>query len=123
MAELLKGLRVLVVEDEMMVLMMAESCLEDMGCEDIRVAATVGEALTLIGAHTFDAVVLDMNLSGERSDAVADALATQGVPFMFATGYGTAGVRSKDQHRPVLTKPYQPGDMEALFDRLLPRTT
>ncbi len=105
----------------MLVLMMAENCLEDMGCSNVSAAATVAQALDLIGANRFDAAMLDMNLNGERSDAVADALRVQGVPFMFATGYGMAGIRDGDRHRPVLTKPYQFSDIEALFKTMLPR--
>lgn len=105
----------------MLVLMMTEECLADLGCDDISVAATVAQALTLIGTHRFDAVLLDMNLNGDRTDAVADALALQGVPFVFATGYGTPGIRDGDRHRPVLTKPWQFSDMETLFERMLPR--
>lgn len=105
----------------MLVLMMAEDCLADMGCEHVSVAATVAQALTQIGSHHFDAAMLDMNLDGDRSDPVADELAARGVPFMFATGYGKPGIRAQDQHRPILTKPYQLSDMEALFETLLPR--
>ena len=121
MDKLLTGRHILVVEDEMLVLMMAEDCLADMGCEHVSVAATVAQALTQIGSNHFDAAMLDINLDGDRSDAIADELAAEGVPFMFATGYGKPGIRDQDQHRPVLTKPYQLSDMEALFERLLPR--
>ena len=61
MNELLSGRRILVVEDEMMVLMLIEDMLSDLGCEAVTTTATVPQALTLIGAQVFDAAMLDMN--------------------------------------------------------------
>ena len=87
MDKLLSGRRVLVVEDEMLILLMTEGMLADLGCESVTAAATVDQALALIDAQIFDAAILDMDLSGNKSHAVADALATHGVPFIFATGY------------------------------------
>jgi CheY-like chemotaxis protein len=46
MNELLSGRRILVVEDEMMVLMLIEDMLSDLGCEAVTTAATVPQALT-----------------------------------------------------------------------------
>lgn len=83
MIKLLSGRRVLVVEDEMMILMIIEDMLTDLGCDSVTGAATVGQALTLVDTQVFDIAMLDMNLGGNRSDAVADALAAHGVPFVF----------------------------------------
>jgi hypothetical protein len=38
-------------------------------------------------ARVFDAAMLDVNLNGNKSYPVADALAARGVPFVFSTGY------------------------------------
>jgi CheY-like chemotaxis protein len=45
MNELLSGRRILVVEDEMMVLMLIEDMLSDLGCEAVTTAATVREGV------------------------------------------------------------------------------
>jgi CheY-like chemotaxis protein len=84
---LLADRRILVVEDEMMVLMLLEGMLQDLGCRAICSAATVTEALDLIAESTFDAATLDVNLGGSTSLPVANVLAGLGVPFAFATGY------------------------------------
>jgi CheY-like chemotaxis protein len=115
---LLAGRRVLVVEDEMLILMMTEDLLADLGCTSVVAAATVDRALALIGANDFDLAVLDMNLSGDRTDAVADAFAAKGVPFVFATGYAGHMWEGYDD-RPVLTKPYQPHQLVAILRDLL----
>ena len=85
--KLLSGRRILVVEDEMLVLMSIEDMLADLGCESVTAAATVDQAVALIDAQVFDAAMLDMNLNGTKSFPVADKLAELGVPFIFATGY------------------------------------
>lgn len=106
MNKLLYGKRVLVVEDEMFVLMMMEGMLADLGCESIVSAATVDRALALIDGQALDAALLDVNLDGNKSHPVADALAACGVPFVFVTGYGGSGIRESDHDRPLLTKPF-----------------
>ena len=65
--KLLSGRRVLVVEDEMLVLMNIEDMLADLGCESVTAAATVDQAMALIEAQVFDAAMLDMNLNGTKS--------------------------------------------------------
>src|SRR5687768_5416396 len=105
MDKLLSGRRILVVEDEMMVLMATEDMLADLGCESVTAAATVDQALALIDAQGFDAAMLDVNLNGKKTYPVADALATRGVPFAFATGYSDHGREGYYRDRPVLKKP------------------
>ena len=65
-----------------------------------------------------DAAVLDLNLGGETSVSVADALAARGIPFLVATGYGAAGLPAHLKHIPVLPKPYDPADLTVAIDRL-----
>ena len=91
--KLLSGRRVLVVEDEMLVLMNIEDMLADLGCESVTAAATVDQAVALIEAQVFDAALLDMNLNGIKSFPVADKLAALGVPFVFSTGYSAQDMR------------------------------
>ena len=110
---------ILVVEDEMLVLMNIEIALEDLGCSRILAAASVAEGLALLEVHPFDAALLDVNLGGEKSFPVADALIERGIPFAFATGYGNLGDRRDLGDRPLLTKPYLRNDLIAVFEQLL----
>lgn len=116
---LLAGRRVLVVEDEMMVLMIIEDMLADLGCESVTTAATVAQSLALIDAQAFDAAMLDVNLNGAKSHPVADALAAYGVPFIFSTGYGDHGMSDAHRDQMVLRKPFQFADLAGMFTRLL----
>jgi CheY-like chemotaxis protein len=119
MTGLLSGRRILVVEDEMMILANLEMALDEMGCTSISAAATIAEALALLDAKGFDAAMLDVNLHGEKSYAVADALARRGIPFVFSTGYGDHGDRADFADRPVLRKPYLRRDLVAALAALV----
>jgi CheY-like chemotaxis protein len=119
MNKLLSGRRVLVVEDEMMVLMLIEDMLADLGCESVTAAANVDQALALIEAQVFDAAMLDMNLNGNKSHAVADALAARGVPFIFSTGYSGLNMSDRYGDRPVLKKPFLYEALGEILTRLL----
>ena len=117
--KLLSGRHVLVVEDEMLVLMTIESMLADLGCESVAAAATAAQALELTKSRVFDIAMLDLNLNGDQSYAVADALVAQGVPFVFSTGYSDDGMRDDYRDRPMLRKPYQQGAMASILGGLL----
>jgi len=103
---ILAGKRVLVIEDEMLVLMTIEDMLGDLGCTSIGAAADIETALASLAENTFDLATLDLNLNGERSYAIAEALNVRHIPFAFATGYGEHGVDKAYGDHPVLTKPF-----------------
>jgi DNA-binding NtrC family response regulator len=88
--EVLRGRRVLIVEDELLVAMELESLLEEQGCAVVGPAATVARALALLDGERLDAAILDVNLDGQTAIPVAAALNEQGIPFLLATGYGAA---------------------------------
>ena len=115
----LSNRKVLVVEDEMMIAMLIEDMLDEFGCKLVGPATNVPRALELIGKEKVDVAVLDLNLDGKDTYAIADALRQKNVPFIFATGYGSTGMRPEYGDRPVLQKPFQAKDLEiALADAL-----
>lgn len=118
MDKLLSGRRVLVVEDEMLVLIMIEDMLGDLGCKSVMSAATVDKALALINAQAFDIALLDMNLNGEDSHPVAEALSARGVPFVYSTGNTGHSLRDGYSDRPVLKKPFKYEELTAILARL-----
>jgi CheY-like chemotaxis protein len=104
----LAGRRILVVEDEMVLVMFIEELLADSGCETVASAATVEQALALLDSQPpFDCAMLDLNLKGSLSYPVADAMAARAVPFLFVTGYGMHGIHDRYRDRPVLQKPFE----------------
>ena len=118
MDNLLSGRRVLVVEDEMLVLIMIEDMLADLGCKSVASAATVEKALALINAQVFDVALLDMNLNGNDSHPVAEALVARGVPFVYSTGNTAPSLRDGYSDRTVLKKPFKHEELAAMLSRL-----
>jgi CheY-like chemotaxis protein len=119
MNEELKGLRVLVVEDEMLVSMLVEDMLTDLGCVVVGPAAEIEEAMSLVLAGGIDAALLDVNLGGKPIFPVADVLKTQGVPFAFASGYGEAGLSEEHRGAAVLQQPFREADLARALRGLL----
>lgn len=123
MSELLSGRRVLVVEDEMIILMTIEDMLAQLGCKDVTAAPSVAKALALIDAQSFDVAMLDANLGKETSERIADALAARNIPFFFATGYGSIAAGARHNDRKVLSKPFRLADLERSFSDALSSET
>ena len=82
--------RILVVEDELMIVLMLESLLLEAGFEVADVATKVEAALAFVEAGAFDVAILDANLAGVSSAPVAAALTARSVPFLVVSGYATA---------------------------------
>lgn len=95
----------MLVEDELLIALMAQDMLTDLG-HQVVVAHDVQGALALLAEGAFDLAILDVNLSGSTSEPVADALLKAGTPYLFVTGYGAQGLPVAHQSRPVLPKPY-----------------
>ena len=118
MTNKLDGLRVLVVEDEMMVSMLIEDMLADLGCVVVGPASRLDEATRLAHEADLDCAVLDVNLGGQPIFPLADLLREKGVPIAFATGYGDAGLREVDRGSPVLQKPFRENDLARILGEL-----
>ena len=115
----LRGLRVLVVEDEALIAFLLEDLLAELGCRVVGPAARLGAALALARDEDLDCAILDVNIGGEPVHPVAEILAERGIPFIFATGYGEARGESRFGRRPVLAKPFKPEEICDALTRLL----
>ena len=107
------ALRILVVEDEMTIALLMEDMLIDMGHEVAGLAMRLPQALELARTEALDLAILDVNLDGHMSFPVADILRGRGVPFIFATGYGSAGIDASYRGAQVLKKPFLTDDLAA----------
>jgi len=115
---ILKGRRILIVEDEFFVAVTASDMLEELGAIVVGPAANVAQALMLAGSECIDAALLDINLCGQSSEPVAAKLDELGVPVVFATGYGK-GDGDDIAGRYVLGKPYTQDKLHAELIRAL----
>ena len=120
MTNALQGRRVLVIEDESLVAMLLETILEDMGCTVVGPESNIDDGL--IAATTeasLDAALLDVNVAGREVFPVAEALRARGVPFVFSTGYGEAGLEDQWRGRPTLQKPFTEAAVEQAIRQAL----
>ena len=108
--------KVLIVEDEMMVLIMIEDMLEEFGCQSSASAATSEQAINLLDRETFDAAILDINLNGKRSYEVAEALLLNKIPFVFCSGNAISDLPPQFRNIPFLRKPFS---YQALTSQLI----
>jgi CheY-like chemotaxis protein len=99
--------RILVVEDEILIGMLLEDMLADLGYKVAAMASRVEEAMAIARDVEADAAILDVNLDGREVYPVAEILAGRSIPFVFATGYGEHGLPKPYQQRPTLQKPFQ----------------
>ena len=106
-----RRLRILIVEDEMLVAMNIEDMLLALGHEVAGIASRLAPALALAAECEIDVAMLDVNLAGEPSFAVADILDRRGIPYLFATGYGRDGIAPAYRAAPVLQKPFRSGEL------------
>ncbi len=118
------GRRVLIVEDDVVIAMLLEDMVRELGCTVIGPANTLAQAFVLADANAaMDAAFLDVNMNGAPVFPLADALRSRGVPIIFSTGYGDAGLREADQGVPVLFKPYRSHHLAAALAAVLETQT
>jgi len=118
----LSAKRILVVEDELMIRMLLEDMLGQLGYTIAAEAARIDEALAAIRTTEFDVAILDVNLNGQTIAPVAEALVARGTPFVFATGYGERGLPEAYRDRPTLKKPFQMDVLGRILESALPAT-
>jgi CheY-like chemotaxis protein len=113
------GRRILIVEDETMIAMMIEDFLQELGWDVVGLVGTAERALASAQDADIDAALLDVNLVGHDTFAVADLLRKRQVPFVFATGYGSGGIADRFQGVPTLTKPFQRDELARALGRAM----
>ena len=111
--------KVLVVEDEVLIAMELESVLAEAGCDTVRLASSVPEALQAVSDAVPDVAVLDVSVKGDPVFPVADALANIAVPFVLLTGHSLASMPDRLRDRPFLVKPYEPTKLVKLLAEVI----
>jgi DNA-binding response OmpR family regulator len=110
-----KGLKIFLVEDEVMIRMMVVDMLEELGHAVVAEAGHLDKSLELAHSADCNLAILDVNLDGQMITPVAEVLKARGVPIIFATGYGAAGIPDNFKDCSALQKPFE---IEALAARL-----
>jgi PAS domain S-box-containing protein len=111
--------RVLLVEDEPLVSMMLADMLSAFGHKVDGPYSRFSDAILAAKTNNLQAGILDVNLGGEKTYAVADILANRNIPFAFVTGYGPDSIVSAFSHAPVLQKPIEAAKLHALLQQIV----
>jgi PAS domain S-box-containing protein len=115
----LADMRLLVVEDELLVSMLIQEILGELGATVAGPYARLSDGLAAAKAEGFDGAILDLNLAGESADPLADFLLARGVPFVFITGYQRESIDRRYANVPVLQKPIDAAALEGVLLTLL----
>lgn len=117
---LLGGRAILVAEDEVMIAMLAEDVIDELGGRVIGVAPTCDEALALLAKSEPALILLDVNLDGGTSERVVEAARARGIPVLVSSGSDHKALPSAFQNLPMLGKPWTFDDMKRALAMLLP---
>jgi CheY-like chemotaxis protein len=114
-----RRLRILIVEDEMTIALLIEDMVRDLGHEVAGLAMRLPQAMQKAATAEIDFAILDINLDGRMSFPVAEVLRERGVPFIFASGYGSAGLEPPWRGNvPVMRKPFQLKELAGAIERI-----
>ena len=122
-SRVLSGKRVLIVEDEMLVALLIEDILVELGCKPVGPFGSVEEAISAVGSEPIDLAVLDVNLAGEMVYPVAERLEERHIPFLFVSGYGDEAIPDGHLDWKVCTKPFHGRDLARMMAALFLRPT
>ncbi len=117
MANLLN--RILLVEDEALVAFMLEDIVQNLGCIPVGPAETISSAMMMLEFGKIDAAILNINIEGKWSFAVADELSRLGKSWIFISDYGNEILDGRYPDVPIVTKPFIPEYISAVILHML----
>jgi PAS domain S-box-containing protein len=101
----ISGLKVLVIEDAMLLAVELEEALNEAGASVVGPATSLDEAIEMMD-QDFDVVLLDADLNGHSAAPIASALSARGRPFILATGHKDAPDLIAEAPAATVSKPY-----------------
>lgn len=110
---------VILIEDETLIRMMQADMLADLGHSVAGEAGSLSAGISLAEVARCDAAILDVQLGPDHSEAIAAVLKRRGIPFAFATGYGSAAMPEPFREHLVLRKPFRIDELERCMKVLL----
>jgi DNA-binding response OmpR family regulator len=110
--------RVLVIEDEVLIGLLVQDMLAELGFRCVGPVATLEQALATIPTVEIDAALLDLNLKGIKAFPVAEALRRRSIPFIFTTGYGRTELPYQWQDIVTLQKPFSAPELRHALEAI-----
>jgi DNA-binding response OmpR family regulator len=109
--ESLDGLRILLAEDDPMILFALEATVESFGCTVAGTAMQVGDALAIIATNTVDVAIVDVTLADGNCDPLVAALVAKGIPIVLASGASSSAHAKGPNGAIFLQKPFSDRDL------------
>jgi CheY-like chemotaxis protein len=116
---MIKPLRIFVVEDEVLIRMLFEDMLEELGHKVTCAASLFDEALAMARTCECDVAILDVRLAGIEVYPVAEVLAERGIPFVFASGMTGTEIPAQFRGRPTMQKPFEADRLKDVLAQLM----
>ncbi|HEX7877001.1 MAG TPA: hypothetical protein VF489_10510 [Sphingobium sp.] len=115
----LSGHHILVVEDDYYLASDTARSLKEAGAHVLGPCSTEEAARDKIRDAPLSAAVLDINLRGERSFALAYELKARAIPFLFLSGYDQEVIPADFDGVALLQKPGEPRKIISALARML----
>src|SRR5262245_29121236 len=113
-------LRVLVVEDEIMIALALAEILAKLGCDCVGPIVDLATRLEKAKTETLDAAILNLILRGGTAYGIAAILRSRNIPFAFASGVANQSIDPEWQDIPYIEKPYSEQDVSSVLQTLAP---
>jgi CheY-like chemotaxis protein len=111
---------VLVAEDDLLIALALEQCLQGYGWEAVELVTSVAEGLAVLDGKPPALALVDLQLTDGRATPLIEALAAAAVPFLILTGYPCDGLTAPAlRNAPCLTKPCSEEQLQAALQRVL----
>lgn len=119
-SEHLRGRRILVLEDELLISMLLEDMLADLGCVVVGPAGNIAQAEMLAINEDIDAAILDVHIGGRTSHSVAERLHQRSIPILVASGLDDTG--TLPGVAVLLRKPFGADELRAALEAIFTRS-
>jgi CheY-like chemotaxis protein len=122
----MRGARLLIVEDEIILAKSLEMYLSDLGYEICGLVANGQKSLKIVEDKKPDIVLMDINLYGEIDgiEAAKRIKTLFSIPIVFMTGYEDEETMERAncvEHSGYLIKPVEPEDLQSVINGALQR--
>ena len=111
--------KILIVEDEMLIAMLLEDIIADLGHVVVGPFHSFDTAMRAVADEHYDIAILDVNLGPTSSAPIAEELQRRGVPFAFATGHSRDHLDPRFFDARMIAKPFDDASLDAAIRALI----